>query len=287
MNIFPGIYQLFCSFPKYYKKYVIKKACWLLCYVFFLSPLTATLFATELPNIDFTPFFNGFSGAFVFLDLRADKYIRYGGERCQEPLSPCSTFKIPNSMVGLETGVISGPDHLFPWDGIQRSFEIWNRDHTLRSAVKNSVVWYFQRLAQMVGERRMSQYLRLFSYGNQDISGGLTVFWLGSSLKISADEQVAFLKKWIQRSLPVSIKTMDIVDKITCLAKTPEGEFHGKTGSNVKQGKSILGWFVGYVSSGADRYIFALNIVSGNNADGKTAQNITEKILRALKIPID
>src|SRR5262245_22593498 len=102
--------------------------------------------------------FGGFDGCFVMLDVRRGKFTRIRPERCAERLSPCSTFKIPNALVGLETGVLSGAEHEFNWDGVRRERAELNHDHTLRTAIRDSVVWYFQRVAAGVGDQRMRRW---------------------------------------------------------------------------------------------------------------------------------
>jgi beta-lactamase class D len=52
----------------------------------------------------------------------------------------------------------------------------WNRDHTLASAIRFSVVWYFQEIARRIGAARMQRYVDAFQYGNRDLSGGVDRF---------------------------------------------------------------------------------------------------------------
>jgi len=233
----------------------------------------------QLTSKSMAPHFKGFDGAFVLYDARGKEYFRYNEAGCSKRLSPCSTFKIFNSLVGLETGVVKDENHLLKWDGTKYSIAPWNSDHTLKSAVKESVVWYFQRVATGVGEERMNKYIRLTHYGNEDISGGLTTFWLGSSLKISADEQVEFLKKLYYEELPFSKRSMDIVRRIIRLTATPAGILSGKTGSDLVDGKGVLGWFVGYVEHDDHQYFFATNIQAADGASGRKAREISEGIL--------
>ena len=119
--------------------------------------------------------------------------------------------KIFNALVGLETGVVQNENSSMKWDGTKYAVIDWNRDQTLQSAMTNSVVWYFQRLASAVGEKRMKGFIQKVRYGNEDISGGINKFWLESTLKISADEQVEFLKRLIDDDLPFSKRSMAIV----------------------------------------------------------------------------
>ena len=132
----------------------------------------------------------------------------------------------------------------------------------------------------------MKKYIDDVRYGNCDISGGITKFWLANSLKISAEEQVDFIKRLYFDDLPFSTRSMKIVKKNTELKKTDKGELHGKTGSDREDGKDVLGWFVGYVVHDGHPYVFATNIQAKDGAWGKRAREITESILEAEFDPI-
>jgi beta-lactamase class D len=239
--------------------------------------------AGPTPTPDLSPFFAGYQACFVLWDVAADEYVIYNSERCAERLSPCSTYKIPHSLIALETGVIPDQNYVIEWDGTHYPVEVWNQDHTMASAVQNSVVWYFQAVATKIGEERMQAYLDKFGYGNQDISGGLTHFWLGSSLKISADEQIDFLHRLDMGDLPVSARSMDIIKEVLVLEETDAYVYRGKTGSCTPEGEHPLGWFVGYVRYGDHSVIFATNI-QGAQAEGQKARSITEDILKQLNV---
>ncbi|PWU03766.1 MAG: class D beta-lactamase [Candidatus Melainabacteria bacterium] len=223
--------------------------------------------------------FGAYQACFLLLDTTREQYFRYNPEFCGKRMSPCSTFKIFNSLVGLETGVIENENSSMKWDGTEHSIGPWNRDHTLQSAITNSVVWYFQRLASTVGEKRMKEYISKAHFGNEDISGGITQFWLGSTLKISADEQVTFLKALVGDKLPFSKRSMAIVRGLLRLDQTQKGTLYGKTGSDGDNGKFTLGWFVGYVVQPERIYVFATNIQANDDAGGRKARELTEKIL--------
>lgn len=253
---------------------------------FFLLIISATFLTscgevdTKGYQADLTSFFGEYSGAFVLFDYNNKYYIRHNEEQCNKRYSPCSTFKIPNSLIGLETGVIKNENFVLQWDSVKRNREELNRNHDLSSAIKYSVVWYYQELARRVGEEKMKYYIDTLNYGNKDISGGIDKFWLGNSLQISAEEQVQFLYKLYTDSLPFSQKNMDIVKKILVQDTLKNGAiFSGKTGSN----GTDLGWFVGTVQLGSNLYIFATNIV-GDGANGMKARDITREIIKTLKI---
>lgn len=231
-------------------------------------------------------YFAGVTGTFVMYDETNDQYIVFNEPQSIKRLSPCSTFKIYNSLIGLETGVLDQEDvyTLLQWDGTEYSFPAWNHDQTLASATRDSVVWYFQALASRIGTERMQAYLDKIEYGNRDISGGLTTFWLRSSLKISAREQADLLYRLYSGNLPVDPENVAIVKQNITLSESNGVRFMGKTGSGFQDNKWLLGWFVGCVEKQGKRYFFATNIQSSDGASGGKAREITKLILKDLQV---
>jgi beta-lactamase class D len=225
--------------------------------------------AREASAADIAPHFKAFpTGAFVVYDLKRDRHLRYNEARCRERFSPFSTFKIPNSLIGLDTGVITDAEFVIKWDPKKYPahdqdtlpFSAWWQDQTLRTALKRSAVWYYRELALRVGERRMRDYVHRLRYGNEDATGPLNNFWLNSTLKVSADEQVDFLRRLYREELPVSKRSVGIVKEILTLEETPEYKLSGKTGGGPLGEGRFLGWFVGYVEAGDNTYFFATEI---------------------------
>lgn len=231
---------------------------------------------------DVSKYFAGYEGTFVLYDEKNNQYSIYNEQQSDRRLSPCSTFKIYNSLIALESGVIDKEDvfTLIKWDGTQYPYPAWNRDQTLSSAMSNSVVWYYQELARRIGNERMQSYINRLHYGNQDISGGIDHFWLRSSLTISAKEQVDLLKQLYNDKLPFSTENMAIVRKITVLSTDNNLIFSGKTGSGYRDEQYILGWFAGCVEKDGHKYFFATNIQNGQDAHGGKAREITKLILK-------
>ncbi|HEX8351759.1 MAG TPA: penicillin-binding transpeptidase domain-containing protein [Pyrinomonadaceae bacterium] len=221
------------------------------------------------PTPDLASYFKPFpAGAFVVYDLKNDRYLRHDAERCRERFSPFSTFKIPNSLIGLDSGVIADAEFRISWDEKKYPahsrdtlpFSAWWQDQTLRTAFKRSVVWYYRELALRVGERRMKEYVQKLRYGNGDASGPVNNFWLNSSLRISADEQVDFLRRFYKGELPVSKRSAAIVKEIMTLEETPDYKLSGKTGGGSLAEGRYLGWFVGYLETKDNTYFFATEI---------------------------
>jgi beta-lactamase class D len=243
------------------------------------STTTAAAIPAMIEKPELASYFQGFTGAFVLYDLRSGQTLRYNPDGCAERILPASTFKILNALIGLDTGVIPDENYAIQWDGTMYPTASWNQDHTLKTAMQNSVVWYYQELARRVGKEKMQQNIDAVGYGNQELSGKIDEFWLDGSLKISADEQVTFLKRLYQNDLPFSKRSMQIVRQIILLENTDTYQLSGKTGSG-QMGDSNIGWFVGYVEIKDEVYFFATNIASATkDAQGLKAKEISLKLL--------
>jgi beta-lactamase class D len=244
--------------------------------------IVISLFLSHSNSQDFKKYFDeyGVTGSFMMYDMNNNKYTYYDSARCFIRYSPASTFKIPNSIIGLETGVIEDENYVIPWDSISRR-EACDKDLTLKEAIKLSCIAYYQELARRVGAEKMQELLNSFSYGNMDISDGIDKFWLTGSLKISQAEQVEFLKKFYNGNLPVSKRSMDITRSIIILDETPHYIFRGKTGW-AQSDVINLGWLVGWVETSDNVYFYATNVESDLNNEkfAESRRKITENILK-------
>lgn len=213
---------------------------------------------------------------------RADGNCRTSNShRLHTAYSPASTFKIPNSIIGLETGVLSGADHRLTWDGIERSIVAWNQDHTLRSAYRHSAVWYYQVVARRVGMDSMRQWVEELDYGNKAVTPAIDGFWLDGDLRISAWEQIQFLRKLSDRAFPLADRTYETMDTIMRYPTSLPGTLYAKTGWAVEPEPDI-GWFVGWWKYNDNRWFFALNIDMPESVQPKTRIQLAERALQSL-----
>jgi beta-lactamase class D len=197
----------------------------------------------------------------VFAAQIKDRLVMTDEGRARTGYLPGSTFKIPHALIALETGVVADADkEVIRWDGVVREIEEWNRDHTLRTAMQYSVVPVFQQIANRIGADRMKQFVDAFDYGNRDIGGALDRFWLDGNLRISALEQIEFLKRFHDGELPVSKRSLTLVKDILTVEKTEDATLHFKTGAVGKDGKLVFGWLVGYAERGEAVSFFAMNL---------------------------
>lgn len=232
--------------------------------LFALVLLASVARASEtVERTDLADIFQGFDGTFIMYDEGADRYTVFNKALSETRLPPCSTFKVFHALIGLDSGVLDRDDArtLMKWNGKPSSIAAWNHDQTLASAMRHSVVWYFQRVATGIGEERMQRGLDRIGYGNRDISGGLTRFWLQSSLKISPREQVGLLRALFNGSLPFAAEDIAVVKRDITLSSGKGLRFMGKTGSGSDDAdRGIIGWFVGGVETPHNRWAFAVNI---------------------------
>ncbi|MDQ2994071.1 MAG: penicillin-binding transpeptidase domain-containing protein [Pseudomonadota bacterium] len=214
--------------------------------------------------------------------------------------SPASTFKIAISLMGFDAGVlVNSMTPEWPFDKINTSSynPVCNQAQTPESWMKNSCVWYSQKITTQLGAEKFKNYVTHFDYGNQDITGdagknnGLTHSWLGSSLKISALEQATFVQKLIDDRLPVSKQSQSQTRKILSLETLPNGwKLYGKTGTNPHGSRDKVyqgGWFVGWIEKGERKIVFA-HYFEDKQAEstpvGRRAKAVAKQILMALSI---
>jgi len=221
----------------------------------------------------------GVKGTMILSTLDNSKRIVHDGQRAALPWVPASTFKIPNSLIALDAGVISSVDEVIPWDGTVRFLDAWNRDQTMRSAFPISCVWFYQELARRVGNEGYLDYLSSLNYGNTKTGEDISTFWLDGDLRISAQEQIVFLKRLYSNELPFSLEHMDLVKELMVNESTPEYTLRGKTGW-----AGQIGWYVGWLETRDDVWFFAMNLDILEDADIRFRKELTIKALQALKL---
>lgn len=242
-------------------------------------------------------YFSGMKGCFLLYNMKTktfDKVI--GDETCRERYPACSTFKVPLAVMAFDSGVLKDENVVLKWDGIKGDREVLNHDHNAKTWISDSIVWFSQRITPKLGKRKLQKYLNDFNYGNKDLSAGMTQAWLVSpsaetgALKISAYEQVDFMKSLWTDSLPASKRAQKITREITYIETSPKGfKLNGKTGSNFydKEHKVHLGWFISHIENGTNEYIAVTNLSDLGPTEikgygGTRAKDLTKRILADL-----
>ncbi len=245
---------------------------------------------------DLSHYFQGKTGCFLLYDVNAHKIIaNYNTSQCKKRIAPQSTFKVALSLMAFDQGIIT-QDTVFKWDGQDRGTPKWNHDQTPKTWLSDSVIWVSQQLTPKLGLEKIQHYLHAFHYGNEDFSGdpgknnGLERAWLTSSLKISADEQLAFLTAFVAQKLPVSLDAISATKQNMYLETLPNGwKLYGKTGSTgISTIPNVaIGWFVGWIEKSDQTYIFVTDLTDTKKnpqITGVAAKTITQQILAAMEI---
>ena len=238
----------------------------------------------NISYVDLSAYFGEFDGSFVLYDLENDAWSIHDIDYATRRVAPNSTYKIYAALFGLEDGVITPDNTLITWDGKNYPFDTWNTDQTLQSAMSNSVNWYFQSLNEQLGAPSVNKYVQQIKYGNENMSGNFSSYWMESSLKISPIEQVELLTKLQNNSFSFAPENINAVKDSICISSSDAGSFYGKTGTGRVNGQDVNGWFIGYIETADNTYIFATNIGADSNATGGNATEITMSILSDMNI---
>jgi beta-lactamase class D len=241
----------------------------------------------KMTEKDFGKYFDkyGVKGCFVLYNQADNEYIKHNPGLCDSGYIPASTFKIPHSLIALEEKVVNDSSQVIKWDGHKWPYSPWNQDQTLKTAIKYSCVWVYVGFAGQIGIDKYYEYVKAFDYGNKDLTGPPTRFWLAGNFRISANEQVDFLKRFYHYQLPVSKHSIDIVKPLIVLEETDAYRLSGKTGGGMLSDTGYIMWLVGYLEKDNKPYFYAMNFISDDFDKTKQARDeITKDILKELKL---
>jgi beta-lactamase class D len=222
-------------------------------------------------------------GTFVLYDVTAQRFIGHDRTRAEKRFIPASTFKIPNTLIGLSVGAVKSVDEVLPYGGNPQPFKAWERDMSLREAIAMSNVAIYRELARRIGLDRMRENVSKLGYGNADIGASVDTFWLRGPLRISAVEQTQFLAKLAQEALPYPQALQAKVREIIVVEKGANWTLYGKTGWENAPGPGV-GWWVGWVQKDKGIYAFALNIDMQTASDTSKRVELGKASLAALGI---
>ena len=201
--------------------------------------------------------FNNGNGQFTIYNLARYRDSAY---------LPASTFKIVNSLIGLQTGVISGDSMVIKWDGVQRDNPQWNRDLSMHQAFRVSAVPYYQEVARRIGKDTLQFWLDSIAYGTKKIVGPVDSFWLDNTMKITPDEQLGLVKRLYFNQLPFFTPYQQTVKQAMLFEDKPTHSLSYKTGLGRKEDGTPVAWVVGWIEENRHPYFFVLNMESKDSA---------------------
>lgn len=231
---------------------------------------------------------NKVDGCFTMLDNATGEITVYNMKLDTMRFSPASTFKIVNSLIGLQTGVILDENMQIKWDGKTRFYPNgdtatgWNKDMNMTEAFKASAVPYYQEVARRIGKDSMQQWIDSIGYGNKNISGPVDSFWLNGKLKISPDEQLGLVKRLYFDQLPFRKSVHQQVKDVMLQENNTAYKLSYKTGWGFGEDGNALGWMTGWIEENNHVYFFVTFIKApAREIDMQTVRmNITRAILK-------
>ncbi|HFB99982.1 MAG TPA: class D beta-lactamase [Phaeodactylibacter sp.] len=225
------------------------------------------------------------NGVLLVFDPQTQTYTSNDFSRSKKGFLPASTFKIPNSIIALETGIVKDENTISKWDGKKRFLKIWEQDLTFKNAFKMSCVPCYQDIARQIGAKRMNEYLKKLDYKNMVVDDvSIDNFWLKGDSRVSAMEQIDFLFRLYYSKLPISKRTEKILKDMMLIHEKTNYKWSGKTGWAVA-GKKNLGWFVGYLEQGDNVYFMATNVEPKENFEMKKFSKIRMQVMEeAMKV---
>ncbi len=225
---------------------------------------------------------NKVEGCFTLLNNADATVTVYNMKMDTMRFSPASTFKIFNSLVGLQTGKIIDEKMQIKWDGVTRRIADWNKDMDMTEAFKVSSVPYYQEVARRIGKDTMQHWIDSVGYGNKNISGPVDSFWLNNTLKISPDEQLGLMKKLYFDQLPFRKSVQQMVRDVMLQENNTAYKLSYKTGWGFDDDGKAIGWVVGWIEENKHVYFFVTFIKAPDATTNiSTARmNITKSILK-------
>jgi beta-lactamase class D len=255
-----------------------------LAFILFASPIVSfAMSVEERPDLMEVFTQENVTGSFALYDPSNDTLTLVNAERAAQRGIPASTFKIANSLIALETGVVRDENEIIPYGGKPQFLKIWEQDMSMRDAIRISNVPVYQELARRIGIARYKDWLARLNYGNEQIGADVETFWIGGPLTISPIEQTHFLSKLAQLKLPFTKQTQKTVADILKLESNNGRVLYGKTGWTITP-TPHLGWFVGWVENEREIYAFALNMDINSNTDAKKRKGLAKALLKKLDI---
>lgn len=226
---------------------------------------------------------NGLNATIIVSSLNTKKEYVINKERSVEGFLPASTFKIPNTLIALQEGAVADADEVIKWNGKDYGWSEWNKDQTLRTAISSSTVWVYQELARRIGFEAYDEYLKEMNYGNGKTGGIVDTFWLEGDIRISAKEQIEFLKKLYNEEFAFDKEHYALLKELMIVEKNDEYVIRAKTGW-AQRVEPQTGWYVGYVETSNDVWFFALNLEVVERTDADYRDKLVFSYLRDLEI---
>lgn len=172
--------------------------------------------------------------------------------------APFNTFFAVPSLIALDRGYIN---------------------HNPSTWVATDSVAYYQALVEKIGRTDLLKTIDSLHYGKGIVSTDLNSFWKDGSLRITADEQLGFIKKLYFNELPFQKRTQDIYKKM--ILKEDNAGYKLSYITGLDSSTKNTTWFVGFVEENKHPYFFVMYTSNKNEQQGNNATK-TLGVLKAI-----
>ena len=210
---------------------------------------------------------NNVQGSFGLFDNGQGHFTIYNSVRFRDTaFLPASTFKIINSLIGIESGRATDTNMVLPWNGTQSNRPECDTNMNMSRAFRVSCATWYQELARRIGKDTMQKWLDTLGYaqryGKFIINNNTDSFWLDNTAKVTADEQLGMVKKLYFDQLPFQKRTQRLVMGMMLQENNSNYKLSYKTGWGISEKGHAIGWIVGWIEENLHPYFFVLQLES-------------------------
>ncbi len=189
-------------------------------------------------------------GCFALLNNQMGDITVYNMELDTQRLPTGTSFKIPETLIGIQTGKIINENTTLLHDTST------NGNLNLKQAFNKTSIPYFQEMARQIGKDTLRMWLDSLSYGNKKMSTPVDSFWLNNELKISPDEQLGFLSKLYFEQLPFQKYAQETVANLMMKEDDSLYRLSYTTGTGIDEKNNSIAWNLGWIEENRHIYFF-------------------------------
>lgn len=217
-------------------------------------------------------------GSFALLNNQLGDITVYNMQLDTQRISPVTSFKVLNTLIGVQTGKISDENSVMKTDSSS------TKPLSLKEAFHSSYIPYFQKVAREIGKDTMQFWIDSISYGNKNISGPIDSFWLNNTLKISPDEQLGFMNKLYFDQLPFQKYAQQMVRDVMLREDNTLYKLSYVSGAGFDESENPIGWITGWIEENRHVYFFVTFVRSKDKSKNmdSVAEVVNKKILESL-----
>jgi len=187
----------------------------------------------------------GVKGSFALLENGTESFIIHNLSAYKDStLAPQNSFFIVPALIALDKGWIpTQVDHWLPF--------------TADTA--------YQGLIQKIGRKMLLETIDSLHYGKGLISADSSAFWNNNTLRITADEQLGFIKRLYFNQLFFQKRSQEWLKKM--LLKEDNANYKLSYIATADTARNNSAWVIGYIEENKHPYFFVLSTTANTSED--------------------